>query len=132
MKDLLKENNLKITEVRLAILNLLSQSKSPIDAKTLYDLLQKLNIRTDRATVYRTISAFLKAGVIRQIDFSEGKARYELSSLPHHHHLVCDSCGTIDELILEEERLIEEAREKTDFKIENHSLEFFGLCAACQ
>ena len=49
-----------------------------------------------------------------------------------HHHLICNSCNKVIEvqgdLLHEIEEVIEE---KYKFKIENHSLKFYGICEEC-
>jgi Fe2+ or Zn2+ uptake regulation protein len=72
--------------------------------------------------------------VINEIEFGDGKKRYELISSHsyHHHHLVCNSCGIIEEVEFEENILLAQVNRKSNFKIERHQLEFFGLCPNCQ
>jgi Fur family transcriptional regulator, ferric uptake regulator len=68
-----------------------------------------------------------------QIQFQEGKLRYELAGKEHHHHLVCENCGKIEDVL---SRVIpaleEEIKNKHKFLVKRHSLEFFGLCEDCQ
>jgi Fur family ferric uptake transcriptional regulator len=76
---------------------------------------------------------FLEKGVTRQIQFQEGRARYELANKKHHHHLICNSCGRIEEVegdLLENMEL--DIKKKKGFKVQSHALEFFGLCKNCQ
>ncbi len=132
-KDILTQYKLKHTEAREAIYSIISQAKKPVDVRTVVDLLKKLGISVDQATVYRTIQTFVDHGIFRQVELREGKFRYELSSLPHHHHLVCTNCGRIDDIEECGMKSVEEAiRSKKKFNVVQHNAEFFGLCLHCQ
>ena len=76
---------------------------------------------------------FTQKGLTKQIQLNEGKFRYELTSKPDHHHLICQKCGTIEDIsdcaVGDLEKDIEK---KKNFKIVSHSLEFYGMCKDCQ
>ena len=124
---------LRATPARLALLTYLENINEPVDVSSMTHYLVEKGITTDQATVFRIINIFTQKGLTRQLHFNEGKFRYELSSKPEHHHLVCKHCGEIQDVLkcgIEElEKTIEE---KTQFKIYSHSLEFFGICSQCQ
>lgn len=132
-RELLTEVALKATETRLAILTLLHTTSSPVDASQIMSYLHKNNIASDPATVFRTMNTFTQAGLTREIQFHEGKSRYELARVAEHHHLVCTVCGRVEDIsdcsITDLEREIEK---KKKFKVSSHSLEFFGVCNLCQ
>lgn len=132
LKTLLKENGLKATRNRLALLAYLSKTQKPHTASEILTVLKREEI--DQATVYRILDVFLKKALIKQIEFKKGSAYYELASQDHHHHLICKSCDRVEDVILPEEFSIQEKNieKKTNFKIQDHSLEFFGLCAECK
>ncbi|QQR64120.1 transcriptional repressor [Candidatus Roizmanbacteria bacterium] len=131
--DILKKHNLKQTQARSAILTIIFQSKKPVDVVTISQFLKKIGIVTDQATVYRTLQTFVESGILKRVEFHEGKFRYELSSLPHHHHLVCTDCGKIEDIencgMEEVEKILQK---KTSFKIAEHHAEFFGFCKNCK
>ncbi|MFZ2890456.1 Fur family transcriptional regulator, partial [Sulfuricurvum sp.] len=63
---------------------------------------------------------------------AQGK-KYELGAKDHHDHLICTSCGIITEFVDEaiEERQ-QEISEALGFKMEEHSMQIYGLCKNCQ
>lgn len=129
---LLQEKGLKKTPGRLAILQALKRLSCPVDVQEVIDQLSKENQEVDQATVYRILDLFVKKGIIVQIDFRDGKYRYELQA-SHHHHLVCRSCNTVQEisgdlLNVSESQVLKDK----DFLIQDHTLEFFGLCNKCR
>jgi Fur family ferric uptake transcriptional regulator len=73
-----------------------------------------------------------KNRIINRVEFGEGKYRYELKK-NHHHHLICTNCGKIEEVEGDFLKKMEDDIFKSKkFKVESHSLEFFGLCEDCQ
>jgi len=132
-----KENEIKKTLARTAILDILKRVKKPIDVSEIIERLKSMKIKIDRVTVFRNINLLVKKELISKVEFNEGKYRYELSSLPHHHHLVCTKCGRINDiesnpLHKEIDKISETVNKIYDFKIEEHKVEFFGKCKICK
>jgi Fur family ferric uptake transcriptional regulator len=132
-KDELQEVSLKATPARIAVLRFLEVTDRPVDVQIIINYLKKEKINIDPATIFRMMHDFLQKGITKQIQFQEGKARYELSSKRHHHHLICTNCGKIEEVEGDFlKQMEEEIYEDKKFRVKDHSLEFFGLCADCQ
>lgn len=129
----LKSAHLKITPARLAVLKSLENTSQPVDVATIMEDLKSNGLRVDPATVFRIINLFTKAGLTSKLSLNEGKFRYEIASKDDHHHLICQSCGKMEDVadpwISSLEKTIEK---KKGFKIKSHSLEFFGICLKCQ
>ena|SRR3989344_8613108 len=132
-KEELRNVTLKVTPTRLAVLKVLERSDMPIDIATIIEYLQQKEIKADPATVFRIINSFTDKGITKQIQLNEGKFRYEHASKKDHHHLICESCGSLedvsDNFISDIEKGIQL---KKKFLIKRHSLEFFGVCTQCQ
>lgn len=132
-KEELNDAQLRATPARLAIMRFLENTDKPVDVQTLITFLDKNNIKSDPATVFRIVNMFTEKGLTKQIQLHEGKFRYELSSKADHHHLICEKCGAIEDIsdckIDEFQKSIES---KKQFKVTSHSLEFFGVCKQCQ
>jgi Fur family transcriptional regulator, ferric uptake regulator len=131
-KNELQEASLKATPARIAVMQFLESTEQPVDVNSIINDLKQKNVDADPATIFRMMHNFLQKGIIKQVQLLEGKARYELSNKKHHHHLICTSCGMIEEV---EGDFLEEMEEKIykdkKFRVKDHSLEFFGLCANC-
>jgi Fur family transcriptional regulator, ferric uptake regulator len=81
-------------------------------------------------TVYRTLDLFSELGLVRRLDLGGGP-RYELAE-DHHHHLICEDCGSVTEFEqcpLDLQRL---PRVGGDFEVRAHSLEVYGTCSDCR
>ena len=112
---------------------LLETSDKPLDIQTMINYLKDNNIETDPATVFRIINTFTEKGLTKQIQFQEGKFRYELASKAEHHHLVCTRCGQIQDISdCNIDVLESHIEKKKKFKVTSHALEFYGICEDCQ
>lgn len=129
----LKQADLRATPARVAIMELLRKIKQPMDTNTLINLVNKQGVKTDPTTVFRIMNALTRKGLTLPIQFLEGKTRYELAGKKHHHHLVCENCGRIEDVLPAIVPTLEkEIQKKYKFLVRRHSLEFFGLCSNCQ
>jgi Fur family transcriptional regulator, ferric uptake regulator len=132
-KEKLNKADLRATPARLAILQLLEKEKNPIDVNMAIDFVNKRGIKTDPATVFRILNVLTEKGFTIPVQFQEDKMRYELANRKHHHHLVCENCGKIEDVSGHFiSGLEKEIQTKKRFLIKRHSLEFFGLCLDCQ
>lgn len=128
---LLHQNGHRSTKQRQQILDVLTAY--PQSVPELMSALAKKQVTIDKVTVYRTLDCFVALGIVGKTQFREKTAKYELIQPEgHHHHLVCDRCGTIEDIPLDERKLLTTVGKKTSFQITGHNLEFFGLCARCQ
>jgi Fur family ferric uptake transcriptional regulator len=86
-----------------------------------------------RATVFRTMKLLLDLNVVCRVLMEDGSLHYRLSTRGHHHHLVCRSCGRVEDFSkCDVASLVEELARNTAYQIEGHWLEVYGTCAACR
>ena len=131
-KDELRSFDLKATPARLGVLKLLETSDKPLDVAAIINYLEQHDIEADQATVFRIINLFTEKGLTKQIHLNEGKFRYELASREDHHHLICESCGMLEDISCSVEEIDQEIKQKKGFTVSHHSLEFYGICKNCQ
>jgi Fur family ferric uptake transcriptional regulator len=126
----LQEHRYRITPSRLAVV------KAALDRSghfSVDDILSQVP-GVGRATVFRTMKLLSEMGIVCRILLEDGSLHYRLSQRQdHHHHLVCVSCASVQELdaCIDPEVLDDLAR-STGYEIEGHWLEFFGRCTACR
>jgi len=86
-----------------------------------------------RASVYRTLEQLERLRLVQRVDIGGDAAGYErLDPDEHHHHFVCEDCGTLFPFSNEElERAIETIGRRTDFNVAAHDVVLRGSCAAC-
>lgn len=132
-KTELRDVDLRVTPARLGVLSALENTNTPLDVTDLINYLEKQDIKVDRVTVFRIINILLDKGLVKPIQFNEGKLRYEHISKADHHHFICENCGEIEDISQCNVELIEkDLQKKKGLLINHHSLEFFGLCQRCQ
>ncbi len=131
-EELLHEHGYRITPARMALLTFLSHSKKPLTAS---DIQKEMTHKMDKVTLYRALEDFAKSKIITKVNLQDSATYYEfLHNDHHHHHIVCENCGRIEDIKhCKQTNLQKEAlRSSKNFSIINsHSLEFFGLCKAC-
>ncbi len=130
----LKKAGLKVTLPRMKILEFLEVSKiRHQSAEDIYRSLLDDGEEIGLATVYRVLTQFEAAGLVERHHFESGQAVFELSEKGHHDHIVCVSCGKVEEFFDEmiENRQREVASEK-GYEVTDHSLTLYGKCPNCQ
>ena len=93
-----------------------------------------------QSSTYRNLVVLEQVGVVHRIVTSDDHARFELTEEitgEHHHHLICEGCGTIIDVLLEPEleRALEaslgRAAAANGFHGQHHRVDLVGLCADC-
>jgi Fur family ferric uptake transcriptional regulator len=126
----LKNAGLKATLPRLRIINLFETSKlRHMTAEDVYRQLLSEGIDIGLATIYRVLTQFEQAGLLVRHHFESGKAVFELNEGQHHDHIVCLSCGRVEEFcdgdIEKRQRRI--ARDR-GFELREHALYLYAEC----
>ncbi|MDQ2994752.1 MAG: ferric iron uptake transcriptional regulator [Pseudomonadota bacterium] len=132
--DDLRNAGLKVTVPRLKILQILENSPHRhMSAESVYKALLDAKEDVGLATVYRVLTQFEAAGLVRRHNFESDHAVFELEYGDHHDHLVCVQCGTVDEFCDEViETAQREIAKKSGYKITDHELVIYGICGECQ
>ena len=131
--DELKSTGLKATLPRLKILEIFQTgTQRHMTAEDVFRVL--LNERSDigLATVYRVLTQFEQAGILERSHFESGKAVYELIEGTHHDHLICTSCGRVEEFYdAEIERRQQMIAKDKGWILQDHAMSLYGLCGNC-
>jgi Fe2+ or Zn2+ uptake regulation protein len=129
LSQLLLQKGLKATPRRLKILSACVNESIPLDVN---DVAKKVGSTVHLATVYRTLEKLVTVGILEQVDFQEGKLRYEYAH-HHHHHAVCAKCGSVEDVKDAGIEVVEtNLKKQTGFLVTKHTLELFGICLNCQ
>jgi Fur family ferric uptake transcriptional regulator len=130
----LKKAGLKVTLPRMKILEFLEASSvRHQSAEDIYRALLDDGEEIGLATVYRVLTQFEAAGLVERHHFESGQAVFELNERGHHDHIVCVSCGKVEEFYDEmiEARQKEVAADK-GYEVTDHSLTLYGKCPSCR
>lgn len=127
--QVLRAKGIRATPQRIALLARLRSQRAPQNAEA---IVRALRGTLDQATVYRGLQEFERSGIVRRVQL-RGSSLYEAPGA-HHHHLICRSCGTIEDVDVclpksVSEKLI--AKSKRFASVEDDALEFHGICKAC-
>jgi len=93
-----------MTVPRAALVDLFVNADAPVSVPELHSAVnQHLATKpgdepVNLVTVYRFANLLVEMGLANRIEFGQGYARYERSEPqdgPHHHHIVCETCGDV-------------------------------------
>lgn len=137
IKGMLQGAGYKLTSQREAtVAILLEKEDDHLSAEEVYVYVKKRYPEIGLATVYRTLEILTDLNITKKVMFDDGLARYDLRknrNAHFHHHLLCLTCGNIEEitedLLDDVEHIVEN---KYGFKVLDHRLTFHGTCQMCQ
>ena len=128
--DDLKSSGLKATLPRIKILEVFQKAEQRhMTAEDVFKTLLNENSDIGLATVYRVLMQFEQAGLLKRSHFESGKSVFELNEGQHHDHLVCMTCGRVEEFydpeIEKRQRAVAQAR---GFELHDHALSLYAEC----
>ena len=129
----LREKGYRLTPQRLIILAAIEDSDEHISAEDIYAQVVARYPNVNISTVYRTLELLKKLGMVYEINLGEGRIRFHSEGSGHHHHLICQSCGTvidIDEATLSS--LKDALLHDYGFQAELRHVGVFGICEKCR
>lgn len=126
--DRLEEAGHRATPPRLAVL---AATAGEGDQFTAEEIARALP-RVGRATVFRTLKLLVEVGVLCRVLLDDGTLRYRWSPSGHHHHLVCTTCGSVQDFTAcDVPELVRGLATRAGFAVEGHWLDVYGRCSAC-
>ncbi|HHU79102.1 MAG: Fur family transcriptional regulator [Caldicoprobacterales bacterium] len=134
IKEMIRAKGYKLTPQRRATLDVILRNEGKhMSTEEVFQEVKKTCPEIGLATVYRTMLLLEEAQILQRHNFDDGKNRYELKHPDEdHHHLICKKCGKVIEV---EDDLLEDLeskiQEKYSFRIEEHKVQFTGLCTEC-
>ena len=134
VNDILRKNQLSVTDSRRSILELFINSNGALAHA---DIEKQTGEKFYRVTVYRTLQAFMEKGIIHTIPTSDNSIRYALCkddcTEGHHHdhpvHFLCSVCmktTCLDSVTVPEIKL------PKGFKFMESQMIVTGVCENCQ
>jgi Fur family transcriptional regulator, ferric uptake regulator len=132
--DELKSSGLKATLPRIKILEVFQRTaRRHMTAEDVYKALLAEGADIGLATVYRVLMQFEQAELLTRSNFESGKSVFELNEGQHHDHLVCLTCGRVEEFldpeIEQRQRAIAQER---GFELHEHALALYARCVKPQ
>jgi Fur family ferric uptake transcriptional regulator len=102
------------------------------DAEQLIDELKRGGLNISRATVYRTLTKLVDAGLLRRLEVGTRTFYDHDYGYPQHEHLYCEKCGKMIEFQAPAiEAALREVCRQHNFQSSGHTLMIRGMCADC-
>jgi Fe2+ or Zn2+ uptake regulation protein len=127
----LRESGLRVTRQRTTVLEVVG-AHPHCDASTVYaQTLAELDT-VSRQAVYDCLNTLTDAGLIRRIQPMGSVARYELCRADNHHHVVCRSCGAVEDVpcAVGAAPCLDPA-DSRGFAVTEAEVNYWGVCPAC-
>lgn len=132
IETLLKDNGLKLTKQRVAIISLLAETALPMDAELIFDKLKNRLEGCNLSTIYRNMEILLNKNIVSETTMGL-KSYFTLNRNEHCHYVRCLSCHEVTVVsgcpFVQYERQLEH---DLGFKMLGHKVELYGICSACQ
>jgi Fe2+ or Zn2+ uptake regulation protein len=124
----------RITVPRRAVMRVLLESEVPLSPQEICEQGSAIHPRLGLVTVYRTVTLLQDLGLVRRVHRSNGCHGYVATLPGHRHHIVCRECGRTAEFLGSEDldTLIMQVEQVTDYHVDDHLLQLFGLCPGCK
>lgn len=120
----------RATAQRQAVLRAVEESAGSFTVAELHERARRLEPKLGLATTYRTVELLRASGGVHPL-LAEGRHAYVSCRPEHHHHLVCTSCGGVEETELCAAPSEAELRRRHGFRPAGHELDIYGTCRRC-
>ncbi|MCW5982470.1 MAG: transcriptional repressor [Bryobacteraceae bacterium] len=136
IKNSLKEKGVRLTRQRQILLDLIDSSGQHLDAEQLYKLARDKDPGINRVTVYRTLKLLKETGLVDELDlmhFEGDQHYYETRLKQEHAHVICLSCGKVEEFFGEPlYRLRHQVEKSLGYQVVIARTEIGGYCSHCR
>lgn len=133
-ENVLHREGLRITDARQTVMEILVESTTALTAQEIYDRAREQGHAVGIASVYRTLEMLTELDLVQQIHQPQGCQAYGPALSGHKHFVICTDCGRLFSFAGHEalEDLFKEVEKKSGYRVQEHWLQLFGLCEACQ
>lgn len=129
--DRLRAAGLKATGPRVAILGAIERNRNHPSAEEIYQELAESHPTLSLSTVYGTLNAFARAGLVRRLSEVDGRLRVEGAKKPHD-HAFCRMCGAIFDIVTDLENVPAPPAELPGgLVVLDMRVEYDVICAKC-
>ena len=122
---------MKFSKQRELILNHILESDAHLSADIIYTELKQNNPELSLGTVYRNLSQLSKMKIIKKTSFPNKVERFDKKLEPHT-HLVCEDCGKIVDVDIDNlEDFMKNISKNKNLLIKTCDIIFNGICNEC-
>jgi Fur family transcriptional regulator, peroxide stress response regulator len=121
----------KVTHQRREVLRALVENGGHPDAQSLFRTVRERMPTISPDTVYRTLAFLEDHALVRRVQLSADRVRYE-ANRGQHHHFICTSCGEVLDFESSSLDAIELPESATALGVPSgRQLQVFGVCWEC-
>jgi Fur family transcriptional regulator, stress-responsive regulator len=132
-EELLRSRGLRVTRPRLAVLEVLSESRRHLDVDQVVTQVRERLDSVSTQAVYDVLGALARAGLARRVEPAGSPALFEARAGDNHHHVVCRGCGMIADVDCAVGRApCLDPSNADGFEVDEAEVTFCGLCPGCQ
>jgi Fur family ferric uptake transcriptional regulator len=122
----------RYTDQQRDLVRFIFSQHNHFDADQLIDDVKGQDFRASRATVYRTLTKLVDAGMLRRLEVGTRTFYEHDYGYPQHEHLYCQQCHEMIEFQHAAiQSIIDDVCRQNGFRSNGHSLIVRGVCAAC-
>ena len=128
--EILKEAGYKHTNKRQRLVEILNDANRYLSAKQVQELIAPEFPQLSYDTIYRNLYTFVQLNILEETELNGEKLfRFRCQNHGHHHHFICEKCGSTREIDMCPMDFFKDQLEGCE--IHSHRFEIFGLCEKC-
>jgi Fur family transcriptional regulator, peroxide stress response regulator len=124
----LTTSGFRFTSQRRCVYDVILHKRDHPTADEVFIRAKKTMPEISHATVYNTLDALVKCGLVRQVQLERGATRF-CPNMEEHCHYYCDSCGEVFDVPLEKNSTT--MPRPKGFKVDHYDIAVHGVCADC-
>lgn len=132
LRQALESSGQRFTEQRAAVYRFLAATDVHPSADEVFLAVRRALPGISLATVYKSLETLVGCGLAVKLTYSDGSARYDGRTDPHH-HARCLGCGKVMDIAgdIPDSELESLRRHAAGFVVTGYRLELSGYCPAC-
>jgi Fur family ferric uptake transcriptional regulator len=129
----LRSRGLRATQQRESVLGVLASRPHVTATEIAVEVAPLLTKQLSRQGLYNVLADLTRVGLVRIIEPAGSATRYELRVGDNHHHMVCRSCGVVEDVdcAVGEAPCLEPASTPPGFVLDEAEVTWWGTCQSC-
>lgn len=135
LEEFMNANGLRRTQQRKKLLMAIFAKDEHFTADQLMDRLRNEDLEASRSTVYRTLALLVEANLLKEVYLDAGQVHYDpnFTENPQHAHIVCKSCGKVEEFSAGNLwKKLDKMAKTRGFHDVLHIIKIEGICNECK
>lgn len=130
---MLQANGYRLTGPRRAIVQIMAETEYTLSPSQVFSAARRIDASIGLVTVYRTLEKLEDLGLIQRVHENNGCHTYIAAPVGHQHLLICQTCNRAEYFEGENlNPLMARLGAERGYTIDDHWLQLFGTCPACQ